>query len=394
MEIINSGNKLLKFKSKIVIYGGGGYGRFLYELGRGYINVDDLLVCDQNINVCRKFPRYISIAELNGFIHTYPNAVIIIAIQNEEIVKKVYSEMIDIGWKEDKIYRFMPQTKEEWMQEKLERGFFNGKKNVLISRAHEANKLMQDFIRGNDPFFYSRWGTTEGNIIYRNKIGILEKLDCEGGQTYSGIFPPTDSVIKKYINITEEAAREIDVLCAGFWCRQVEELFRIYSPEAKLVGCGQELGEWSSALKAMRVLVVHPFSSLIEKQYQKRDKLYQNPELLPAFELKTYKAVQSLGGNEEYDSWIEALSQMKEDICKIDFDIALLGCGAYGMPLGAFIKHDLHKKALHIGGALQLFFGVKGKRWDNLGIYNEFWVRPTDDLKPQNYKIVEDGCYW
>lgn len=91
---------------------------------------------------------------------------------------------------------------------------------------------------------------------------------------------------------------------------------------------------------------------------------------------------------------------MQDDISHIDFDIALIGCGAYGMPLGAFIKSQMHKKAIHMGGTLQILFGIKGKRWEENGydyqykLYNEYWVRPTDDLKPKNYKDVEGGCYW
>jgi hypothetical protein len=91
---------------------------------------------------------------------------------------------------------------------------------------------------------------------------------------------------------------------------------------------------------------------------------------------------------------------MENDIGQIDFDIALIGCGAYGMPLGAFIKDEMHKQAMHIGGSLQILFGIKGKRWEGENynydklLYNDAWVRPTDDLKPANYKNVEEGCYW
>ena len=114
--------------------------------------------------------------------------------------------------------------------------------------------------------------------------------------------------------------------------------------------------------------------------------------------LKVYQAVQSMGGSTEFSSWFDALDKMEKDISKIKFDVALIGCGAYGMPLAAFIKLKLHKKSIHIGGTLQLLFGIKGKRWDSSelfrALYNEYWVRPTEDLKPQNYKSVENGCYW
>jgi hypothetical protein len=26
--------------------------------------------------------------------------------------------------------------------------------------------------------------------------------------------------------------------------------------------------------------------------------------------------------------------------------------------------------------------------------YNEFWVSVPEHLKPYNYKLIEDGCYW
>ncbi len=88
---------------------------------------------------------------------------------------------------------------------------------------------------------------------------------------------------------------------------------------------------------------------------------------------------------------------MKERIRCIDFDIAIIGAGAYGLPLASFIK-NMGKKAIHLGGATQLLFGIKGKRWDNLPyfrkLYNENWVRPLPDEIPDNFQAVESGCYW
>ena len=52
---------------------------------------------------------------------------------------------------------------------------------------------------------------------------------------------------------------------------------------------------------------------------------------------------------------------MEERIGKIDFDVALLGCGAYGLPFAASIKR-MGKKAVHLGVATQILFGIKGKR--------------------------------
>ena len=118
--------------------------------------------------------------------------------------------------------------------------------------------------------------------------------------------------------------------------------------------------------------------------------------------------MQSLGGNtNDFKDWFEALSFMEEEIDKQDYDICLLGCGAYGLPLAAHVKRK-GKKAVHIGGTLQLLFGIWGARWENpqygaqlfgtdrlyTTLLNEHWVRPGEEYRPSNYKDVDKGCYW
>ena len=88
---------------------------------------------------------------------------------------------------------------------------------------------------------------------------------------------------------------------------------------------------------------------------------------------------------------------MEQEALNLDFDVAILGCGAYGFPLAARFKRA-GKKAIHLGGATQIFFGIKGKRWDDMPffseMYNDAWVRPLSSETPTKAKSVEDGCYW
>ena len=80
------------------------------------------------------------------------------------------------------------------------------------------------------------------------------------------------------------------------------------------------------------------------------------------------------------------------------FDIALVAAGGYGMLIADFIFTELKKSVMYIGGALQLFFGIIGKRWfDNneiLEMMNDNWIRPDNEDKPANFVKVEKGCYW
>lgn len=155
---------------------------------------------------------------------------------------------------------------------------------------------------------------------------------------------------------------------------------------------------WSRALAGKKVLVVHPFAETIKKQYQKREQLWENKDVLPEFELKTIKAVQSIAGEETpYKDWFEALRRMEDQMDLIDYDIAIIGCGAYGFSLAAHAKR-MGKKAVHLGGATQILFGIKGKRWDELPavskFYNEHWVYPSAADTPKHKDRVENGCYW
>ena len=98
---------------------------------------------------------------------------------------------------------------------------------------------------------------------------------------------------------------------------------------------------------------------------------------------------------------------MEDEMDKTDYDICLIGCGAYGFPLAAHAKRK-GKKAVHLGGALQLLFGIKGKRWEAKdyatkwhlpqdaysSLFNEYWVRPSINETPSTALKVEGGCYW
>jgi hypothetical protein len=75
-----------------------------------------------------------------------------------------------------------------------------------------------------------------------------------------------------------------------------------------------------------------------------------------------------------------------------------IGAGAYGLPLAAFVKEQ-GRQAVHVGGATQLLFGVKGRRWeaeseDVVALFNDYWVRPSAEETPAGASLVEGGCYW
>jgi hypothetical protein len=64
-------------------------------------------------------------------------------------------------------------------------------------------------------------------------------------------------------------------------------------------------------------------------------------------------------------NWTATVLAIQNELETIDFDIALMSCGSYAMPLGVFIRDVMKKKAIYVGGILQLFFGVMGRRYSD-----------------------------
>jgi hypothetical protein len=273
-----------------------------------------------------------------------------------------------------------------------------------------ANKLVED-----KPFVLSRLGGTELLAIL-NYISIIkssknifkyvfgndsqwwwEEKMFNQMKNWSGFFPSNPENIEEFAKLYLNDLSQIDIF--GWYQNELSLLNKFYSDNILRVNpnCLEPHGlnnPWTKALKGKKVLVVHPFSKTIESQFLKRKLLFSDENFLPDFELKTVKAVQSLGGkNDEFNSWFEALTYMKNEIDKNDYDICLIGCGAYGLPLAAHVK-SMGNKAIHIGGSLQLLFGIKGKRWDGDNLYNKYWVRPNENETPEIASKVEDSCYW
>lgn len=328
-------------------------------------------------------------------------ASFIITAENDKTVNEIVNQIMQLGSKS--IYRYIPVDR-GYLDEKLNKiGFYNGTKYQRILGDLEAKRIMEQRILDKSPFLFARWGEVEGNLVYGDRVNMFMESEINAAKNNAGFYPLDQGSIHRFAEIYADSARNIDILCVGLWFNKIEECYEWYSPNAILVNSIIKSPFWSEtswtwALRGKTVLIIHPFASLIQKQYQKRKQLFDTQDILPEMNLKVYQAVQSMGGNVEYSSWFEALEKMKKDISEMEFEVALIGCGGYGMPLAAYIKSKLEKKAIHIGGTLQLLFGIKGMRWDNHNLfcklYNEYWVRPTEDLKPRNYKSVENGCYW
>lgn len=278
--------------------------------------------------------------------------------------------------------------------------------------ASDFSSKLQKSIEDGKPMLLGRFGSTEQRILIQStekKLGIRSQIDEKAKNALcnnSGFFPfPTDADADRFSELYFSSLKELDFL--GCWYNFGEDyLIKKYCKKELITtnlgslepwNCKEN--PWSKVLKGKKVLFIHPFKDTITEQIKKRDKLFPNTEILPEFDTYVLKAVQTLAGNSDsrFQNWFEAFDYMYEEAMKIPFDIAIIGCGAYGLPLAAKIK-KAGKQAIHLGGATQLFWGIRGNRWDARPdfqpLFNEYWTHPLPSDMMTNSEKVEDSCYW
>jgi hypothetical protein len=142
---------------------------------------------------------------------------------------------------------------------------------------------------------------------------------------------------------------------------------------------------FEESLRGKRVLVVSPFETSIRSNWGRRARFFRDFQY-PEFHLLTVNSPITYKGLPPdcypHGDWFETLNALIAEIRHIDFDIALLSCGSYAMPIGTFISAKMGKTAIYVGGILQLFFGIMGRRYENpfylTAINRDAFIRPIE----------------
>jgi hypothetical protein len=269
-----------------------------------------------------------------------------------------------------------------------------------------SNDKIYEILNSDNPVMISRIGSVEligvnNYLVINSDLSFAKKLlnyimdktqlpwwnmvHIKDMNTFAGIFPETIENAEEFAKIYLKSIPEIDLLGSFQYCEKFMPFKNnIVKVHLEVLYPFFVTNPWTRILSGKNVLVIHPFVDTIKKQYEIRDMLFDDKNILPSFNLITYKPVQSIGGTPvDYNSWVDALNCMIDDISNINFDFALIGCGAYGLPLAAHVK-SMGKKSIHIGGGLQLFFGILGKRW--VEDYKDVWNYRPDMAIDTNYR--------
>lgn len=279
----------------------------------------------------------------------------------------------------------------------------------------DSNDFIIQLIERNTPFLIARPGIPMHfvyNYIISGRVGVDIAHLMQIIPT--GIYGNTLDEFKIWFEKYTKPIRECDAIGTWKGTMFVEQNFfinqynltPIYSRVFEPFYCILEgIKPWTHSLLGKKVLIVNPFVDSMKKQLTNKFQIFKHEKVfLDEQDFVFYKSYMTQAGNHLHSSWVETFKLMCEDIKKLDFDIALLGCGCYGHPLCDFIRNELNKSAIYVGGGLQLLFGVMGKRWLERQDWQKIikdndckFIRPSKEEQCPNYKnagVVDGGCYW
>lgn len=275
------------------------------------------------------------------------------------------------------------------------------------------------FASGNGCLLGRNGSTELQSLFYLDVYSDSNMQTAKGLETYSGIFPASPQNLiswsKEYRNALEKV--QSDPIVAGWFSSLVEYeklLLRGTCPSAVQIPLRslepyyvEPEKRWTSLLAGKRVAVVSSFAKTITAQIPKAKDIWGATfeSLIPSttswIPIQTGFPPQIAKGSVEWaegcDDWKKAIDWMEKEILDKKVHVCLIGCGALGMILGARLKsHGI--VCIVMGGAIQVLFGIKGRRWQSHSVignfWNDAWVWPSSEEIPMGARLIEGACYW
>jgi hypothetical protein len=217
----------------------------------------------------------------------------------------------------------------------------------------------------------------------------------------SGFCPVSDDDLDRFASFYLDCASDTDIFCAWFIPGEARVIERSGCKTVTVLPALEPFrheSPWSLKLKGRTVLVVSPFIETFRQQTARLNDIW-GYDLFPDVEFKFVRFPHSQALRDEGPTrpWFDIVEEKQAEIAEISFDVGFVGAGAATLPLARHMKR-IGRTGFAIGGALQLFFGVRGRRWDidsNFQPYfNQHWVRPLPSETPPKFKSNESGAYW
>lgn len=286
-----------------------------------------------------------------------------------------------------------------------------------MNEIERDNRYIKRWIESNQPFFIGRIAGIELQVCYSLHTNNLTHIQfqLQELENNAGIKITNNESLQEYVNKLVKSYESCS--CIAEWDK-MGKVFEITGSSQEWIGkitphipkinaislepyYVSNSISWMSSLQNKKLLIIHPFIHTFQKQLEKikLNELFPNHSWFKNCTFEFIKPPITLAGNHENKDWRDHYNNFVEEVKRVEnFDIALIAAGGYGMLISDMIYREMNKSVIYIGGALQLFFGVIGKRWftnkEIMKLVNDEWIRPIKEDKPDNFVRVEKGCYW
>ena len=293
--------------------------------------------------------------------------------------------------------------------------------DILERNSALLRDLICNALENGESLLVGKIGTIECRTLYNmekfNNIDMPEdfKMSLEKN---AGIFPATIDFIRQWTKEMKEAVCATDCLATGWFegtkdCEK--ELLSLWGWKGTSVVLRslepyyvRTKYRWTRELAGQSVCVVTSFTQSAKKQMEKGESQVWPgslnslwPDSVRWHWVQTgYSPSLALGRGgweESPESWSEAVDSVVEQVMATNARVVVIGCGGLGLLIGARMKAK-GKICMVLGGATQVLFGIKGRRWENHDIISKFWnshwVWPSLEETPGGCNEVEESCYW
>lgn len=162
---------------------------------------------------------------------------------------------------------------------------------------NEANGYISEKLERRDPVVVARLGSVEARLVgeWRFRKKRFSKKTLAESHMNAGIYPVECSQLERAAEIMWEALNNLSLLArwnSPYQSKLIRDkgverfsLCNLADIEPWRFEC-----PWSRYLEGRRVLVVHPFTETIKRQYERRDQIFKDKAVLPNFSLDCVNA--------------------------------------------------------------------------------------------------------
>ena len=300
---------------------------------------------------------------------------------------------------------------------------------TVLSQTDGARELVRA-VKAGAPYAGGKLGTSELDtllwyLIHRRTKPATEKQGYprhifQHMVVNAGLFPMNPSALDAWSeHLLTEVLPNMDLMVewSPSYPQQEHQVLEAFSARSKrtIIQALESYYENDSEDRYTRhipdgatIAVIGPFGDTVQSQVPNLGNVWEGRDIWDMTKTRNFVAIKTYfsplvasdttSWSSDITDWKSACDSIVEQVRASGAKHVLVGCGALSLPIVSALKTRLGCFAIHTGGATQIFFGIKGRRWDmNSAIscfYNSHWIRPVEHEVPTRAVTIEQGCYF